>query len=143
VERDLRCGDGQPARDEAAVTRTAALLLWFNGLGFGIPCLMAIRSLLAGRGIIQLLGFPAYGHGPFERHGIPSTAGLISGFLLVCALECVAGLLLWGGHKSGAILALALLPLGAIYWWGFALPIPPMFAVARTIAIVVAWRVLT
>jgi hypothetical protein len=31
----------------------------------------------------------------------------------------------------------------AVYWWGFALPIPPMFAVARTIAILLAWRALT
>ena len=123
--------------------RAAAILAWFGGLGFGVPCLMAIRSLLAGRGIAYLMGFPTYGNGPFERHGVHSTPMLISGFLLVCALECVAGALLWGNHKSGAVLALALLPLGAIYWWGFALPIPPMFAAARTVAIVIAWRALT
>jgi hypothetical protein len=122
--------------------RTAAILSWFLGLGFGIPCVMAIRSVLAGRGIVYLLGFPTYGNGPFERHGVHSTPTLLSGFLLLCALECTAGVLLWGGHKTGAILAFALLPLGAVYWWGFALPIPPMFAVARAIAIVLAWRAL-
>jgi hypothetical protein len=122
--------------------RVAALLAWIQGLGFGVPCVMAIRSLLAGKGIAYLMGFPTYGNGPFERRGVHSTPALISGFLFVCALECVAGVLLWNGHKAGAVLALALLPLGAIYWWGFALPIPPMFAVARTIAILVAWRAL-
>jgi hypothetical protein len=122
--------------------RAAAVLAWVGGLGFGIPGVMALRSLLAGRGIITLFGFPTYGNGPFERNGVHSTVALVSGFVLVCALECVAGVLLWAGHKSGAVLALALLPFGAAYWWGFALPIPPMFAIARTVAILVAWRAL-
>jgi hypothetical protein len=57
--------------------------------------------------------------------------------------EAVAGWLVWGGHKSGAILALVLLPIGAVFWWGFALPIPPILALVRTALIVVAWRALT
>ncbi len=120
--------------------RIAAILLWIAGLGFGLPCLLAIRNLLAGRAIPLILGFPAYGGGPFERHGIQSTAGLISGFLLVCILECIAGWLLWSWHRAGAVLALALLPAGAIFWWGFALPFGPLFAAARTVLMVVGWR---
>jgi hypothetical protein len=45
-----------------------------------------------------------------------STVPLLAGFLLVCMLEGVVGWLLWGGHTGGAILALAVLPFGAIYW---------------------------
>lgn len=86
------------------------------------------------------MGFPAYGEGPFERHGIPTTPPLLAGFLFVCILEAVAGWSLWGGHRFGAILALALLPAGAVFWWGFALPIPPIFAVVRTVLILLAWR---
>ena len=123
--------------------KLAALLLWFNGLGFGIPCVMALRSLLAGKGIVFVMGFPAYGQGPFERHGIPTTPVLVAGFLLVCVLEIIAGGLLWGGQKSGALLSLALIPMGAVYWWGFALPFPPMFAVLRTVLIVMAWAALS
>lgn len=120
--------------------RLAAILLWFSSLGLGIPCLLCIRNLLAGRGIPYVMGFPAYGGGPFERHGIRTTVWLVSAFLLVCVLEFVAGWLLWGGHRSGAILALALLPFGALFWWGFALPIPPITALARTILILLSWR---
>ena len=47
-------------------------------------------------------------------------------FLLVCILEAVAGFLLWRGSMAGAVLALVLLPLGGVFWWGFALPIPPI-----------------
>jgi hypothetical protein len=120
--------------------RAAAILSWVDGLGFGICCLPGIRNLLTGRDIPMIFGFPAYGRGPFERVGIPTTVPLLSALLLVCILECVAGWLLWSGSTTGAILALVLLPLGAVFWWGFALPIPPMFAVVRTLLLALAWR---
>lgn len=120
--------------------RGAAILLWVNGIGFGVFCIPAIRNLLMGRDIPMVMGFPAYGRGPFERIGIPTTVSLLAGFLLVCTLEVVAGLLLWGGSKVGAILALALLPAGAIFWWGFALPLGPIFAVISTVLIVLGWQ---
>jgi len=120
--------------------RAAAILLWFTALGFGIFCLPAIGNLLAGRGIPYVLGFPAYGEGPFERVGIPTTVPLLAAFLLVCILEGLAGWLLWHGDKSGAVLALALVPVGAFFWWGFALPIPPIVALVRTVLIVLSWQ---
>jgi hypothetical protein len=123
--------------------RAAAILSWVDGLGFGICCLPGIRNLLTGRDIPTIFGFPAYGRGPFERVGIPTTVPLLSAFLLVCMLECVAGWFLWSASTTGAILALVLLPLGAVFWWGFALPIPPMFAVVRTLLLALAWRSLS
>ena len=120
--------------------RVAAVLLWVSAVGLGIPCLMAIRNLMMGRGIPLVLGFPAYGGGPFERHGLPTTVALLSGFLLVCLLEGVAGFLLWSGLRSGALLALLLLLPGAVYWWGFSLPYPPLVALLRTIPILFSWQ---
>jgi len=120
--------------------RLAAILLWVSAVGFGVYCIPAIRNLLIGRDIPIVMGFPAYGKGPFERVGIPTTVPLLAGFLLVCILEGVAGLLLWGGSKVGAILSLALLPAGAIFWWGFALPFGPIFALLRTILILLSWQ---
>ena len=122
--------------------RIAVIFLWTTAVGFGVFCLPAIRNLLAGRELPRVMGFPAFGGGPFERHGMPTTVPLLAGFLLVCILEGVAGWYLWGGHKFGAILSLALLPVGAIFWWGFALPIPPIFAVVRTLLILLNWRTL-
>jgi hypothetical protein len=125
-----------------ALIRVAAILHWIIAVGFGIFCFPAIRNLLIGRDIPFVMGLPAYGRGPFERAGISTTVPLLAAFLLVCILEAIAGVLLWGGHSSGAILALVLLPLGGIYWWGFALPIPPIFAVVWTILIFVNWQAL-
>jgi hypothetical protein len=41
--------------------------------------------------IPTVLGFPAYGRGPFEARGIRSTVPSLAGFLGVCVLEGVAG----------------------------------------------------
>jgi hypothetical protein len=118
------------------------MLHWFVAIGFGVFCFPAIRNLLDGRDIPFVFGFPAYGRGPFERLGIPTTVPLLLAFLLVCVLEAVAGVLLWGGYRSGAILALALVPVGAVFWWGFALPIPPVLAAVWTILILMSWPAL-
>ncbi len=122
--------------------RVAAILHWIIAIGFGVFCLPAMRNLWLGRDIPIVLGFPAYGRGPFESHGLPTTIPLLAAFLIVCILEAVAGVLLWGGHTSGAVLALVLLPFGALFWWGFALPIPPILAIAWTILILLNWPAL-
>lgn len=119
--------------------RIASIFLWINGIGFGVFCVPAIRNLLSGRDIPIVMGFPAYGRGPFERIGIPTTVPLLAAFLLVCILQVVAGLLLWGGSKAGAILALAVLPAGAVFWWGFALPFGPVFALISTALLLIGW----
>ncbi len=119
--------------------RAAAVLCWFNAIGFGVFTIPAIARVWAGKGIPTVLGFPAYGEGPFEAHGITSTVPLLTGFLVVCLIEGVAGWLLWGGHTGGAIVALAILPAGAVYWWGFALPIAPVAALVRTVLLVAGW----
>lgn len=121
---------------------SAAILVWISAVGLGTPCVMAIRNLRVGRGIPLVLGFPAYGGGAFERHGLETTIPLLTGFLVVALLEAAAGWLLWGGYKLGAIASIALLVPGAVYWWGFDLPYPPIVALARVVLIVLAWPVL-
>jgi hypothetical protein len=123
--------------------RAASILFWLVAAGFGLPCVLAIRSLLAGGGIAYIFGFPAYGGGPFEQYGLYTTIPLVAGFLVVCILEGVAGWLLWGGHRTGAILGLLLLPVGAAYWWGFDLPIPPIIAAVRTAIVLFSWSTLS
>jgi len=123
--------------------RAASILCWITAVGFGWFNIPAIRSVMADHGVPIVFGFPAYGNGPFERVGIRTTAPLLAAFLVVCILEGVAGWLLWGGHRSGAILSFVLLPAGAIFWWGFALPFPPVFAIVRTVFILTAWSALT
>jgi hypothetical protein len=122
--------------------RVATILHWIIAVGFGAFCLPAIRNLLSGRDIPIVMGFPAYGRGPFERVGIPTTVPLLAAFLLVCILEVVAAFFLWRGYTSGAVLAPVLLPAGGVFCWGFALPIPPIFALVWTMLILLSWQAL-
>jgi hypothetical protein len=120
--------------------RVASALLWLNALGFGLPGVLGIWSVSTGCGVPLVFGFPAYGGGPFEVQGIPTTIPLLASFLLICTLEGLAGWWLWRSHPRGAVLALVLLPVGAVFWWGFALPFPPLFALVRTVLILLNWR---
>jgi hypothetical protein len=56
--------------------RVAAVLRWLNGVGVGAFTLPAMRNLLPGRQVPLVMGFNAYGGGPFERDGIHTTGGL-------------------------------------------------------------------
>ena len=111
-----------------------------DGVGFGVFAVPAIIRVVQHRPLPIVFGFPAYGGGPFERFGLKSTVPLLSAFLLVNVLECVAGVLVWNGIRTGAILGFALIPLGAFFWWGFALPLPPISAVTRSILVVLGWK---
>ena len=127
---------------EDLALRGSALLLWLTAAGFGLPCLWGIWHLHTTGDVGTFMGYPTYGHGPFERHGITTTVPLLVAFLVVCVLEAVAGLLIWEGHRDGGILALVLLPVEGLFWWGFALPIPPIFAIIRTVLLVIGWGAL-
>jgi hypothetical protein len=119
--------------------RAAALLSWSLGLGFGVPGVYG-TWYFAGHGEVwTFLGFPTYGDGPFESMGIETSTTLLTMFSLVCLAELVAGWLLWRYRRSGAIIALALLPLELAFWIGFALPLGLVMGLARTALISLGW----
>lgn len=119
--------------------RIASALFVIDGVGFGVFAVPAIVRVLQRRPIPIVFGFPAYGGGPFERIGLKSTVPLLAAFLLVNILEIVAGVLVWNGSRAGAILGFAMVPCGAYFWWGFALPIPPIFAIVRSFLVAMSW----
>ena len=51
----------------------------------------------------------------------------------------MAGWLLWKRRWAGGVLGLALVPVGAIFWVGFALPGPVIIAVIRTALLLRGW----
>jgi hypothetical protein len=120
------------------VTRTAAVLAWISGLGFGLPAVFGLRYFARHHQLWTFLGFPTYGGGPFERWGIPTSIPLLAGFIAVCVAELVVGALLWSGLPLDLWLALALLPFELIYWIGFALPFGPILGTIRTVLVIVA-----
>ena len=124
------------------MTKLAAVLSWFLGLSFGLPCVYAVWYLADRGSVWTFLGFPTYGQGPFEDVGLETTVPLLVAFLVVCAAELVVGWLLRRQRRAGGVLALALLPLEFAFWIGFALPLGPPVGLARTVLVVMAWSLL-
>lgn len=118
--------------------KAAAVLVWTSGFGFGVPGVIGLRYFAQQGEVWAFMGFPTYGDGPFESWGIPTSVLLLSGFIAVCAAEVAIGFLLWGGGTSGLWLALAILPFELFFWIGFALPFGPIFAVVRSVLVIVA-----
>lgn len=127
-----------PRRD----ARLAALLLWTVAAGWGFSAPWLIWWVLV-RGRLPVLPFNIGepNGGPFYFKVPRSTFVmlLVLSFLLAVA-QVWAGRLLWDGKRSGALFQFALLPAEAAFWYGFALPIPPLLAVVRVVLTARAWR---
>ena len=119
----------------------AAVLTWVYAAGFGIPAVYVVPYLVRNRELPTFLDlFPMYG-GPWSgRVEIRTLVVLLISFLVLTLVAAWAGWLVWNGSKTGAALSLVLLPVEAVFWLGFALPIPWVFGVARIAFLALAWK---
>jgi hypothetical protein len=115
--------------------RTAAVLAWIPGLGFGLPGVYAIRYFAEWHQPWMFIGFPTYGDGPFEDIGIDTSTPLLVLFLAVCVTELAVGVTLWRRARWSVAAGLALLPLEFAFWIGFALPFGYLFGAARAVVL--------
>jgi hypothetical protein len=65
---------------------------------------------------------------------------LLMAFLAVNLVAAWTAWLVWAGLRFGAVFKLALLPIEAVVWIGFALPLPWLLGVARVVLVALAWR---
>jgi hypothetical protein len=121
--------------------RVAAVLFWTTALGFSATIVPVALYLLEHRELPQVFGIRAFS-GPFEALGVETFVVLLAAFQVVCVLEAIAGWLIWKGQRGGGVLGLALLPIAAIFWVGFALPLPPLVGLARAAIVIANWRLL-
>jgi len=128
----------------AGAGRAAAVLTWVYAAGFGIPAIPVSGYLLSHGSLPWFLDlFPMYG-GPWSsRLSAGTFVALLAVFLVVTGLAAWSAWWLWQGRKVGALVNLALLPVEAIFWVGFALPFPWLVGAARAVLIAIAWRSLT
>jgi hypothetical protein len=108
------------------------------GLGFGLPGVYGTWYFARHGEVWTFLGFPTYGKGPFQQRGIETTVALLVTFVLVCFAEVAIGWLLWQEMKVGAWVALALLPVELVFWFGFALPFGFVLGLGRTVLVLAA-----
>lgn len=64
---------------------------------------------------------------------------LLLAYAGVVLAAVVSGWLLWRMRRAGAVLNLGLLPVEAVFWIGFALPVPWLFGIARVALVALAW----
>ena len=88
---------GEPERGPLVGTsspwtmRAAAICSWILSVGFGLPCIYAMWYFARRGEVWTFLGFPTYGHGPFEDVGLATSTPLLACFLVVCVAEFEAG----------------------------------------------------
>ena len=134
-------GDADPV---PLAARGAAVMLWLVAAGWALPApvlmwWVAVKGRLP---VLPYIGEP--NGGPFSESVAPGVFIVLLGLSLLLGIaQIVAGVLLWHGERAGAALQFAILPLEAVFWYGFALPIPPVFALIRVALVLLAWRQLT
>jgi hypothetical protein len=128
------------ARAPTRSARSAAVVTWVYVAAFGAPTIpIAAYVTQNGRLPSFLDVFTMYG-GPWA---VPFEEGrillLLTGFLVVTSTAAWAAWRVWNGSRAGGVLALALLPAEAAFWYGFALPLPWLLGLARAVLLVAAW----
>ncbi|MGZ6258599.1 MAG: hypothetical protein ACXWQ6_08995 [Candidatus Limnocylindrales bacterium] len=116
----------------------AALCSVVLGVGFGLPGVFGTLHFARTGGVWTFMGFPAYGGGPFERIGLPTSVPLLIGFVLVCLAEVAVGVLLLLDVPQAATASYLLLPFESVFWIGFALRFGHPLGIARTILLLLA-----
>lgn len=117
------------------------VLIYLTGLGWSIGSLIPLYLLFT-RGALPRVGPMTLLGGRFDRLGDGAfiAAGLV--FVVVSALRVLAGHWLSLGRLDGAVLELILLGLSAIFWYGFELPLGPIFGIAEVVLLVLVWGAL-
>ncbi|MGI8877441.1 MAG: hypothetical protein ACR2G8_02385 [Candidatus Limnocylindria bacterium] len=123
--------------------KASSALMWLVAAGFGIPAPFVAFHFLRERTLPSFMGlFPMFGGGLFDRFSPEVFATLLGLFTALCALEAYAGWRLWNGEQLGALITLGLLPLELVFWAGFAVPFPPLIAIARFGLLAAGWSAL-
>jgi hypothetical protein len=120
--------------------RAAAILTWVYTAAFGVPAL-PVSVYLIQRGRLPTFGdlFEMYG-GPWSLRVADGTlVALTLGFLGVTLVAGWSAWLIWRGRRTGAVVNLVLLPVEAVFWVGFALPVPWVIGFARVALLLLGW----
>lgn len=116
-------------------------MTWGYTLGFGLPTVPVSIYLLRNGQLPGFAGLFEMFAGPWSASVSDSTFVVL--LLLFGAVTLVAAWsawLLWQGRRVGAVLNLAVLPVEAVFWIGFALPLPWATGLARVVLVALAWN---
>lgn len=120
--------------------RVAAVQLALLSLGFGIPSAIGAAHAARTGSIWRFLGFPTNDPAGFEAWGLDlDVVPANLAFVGACLAGVVVAVLMWRRSTAlvGAIAALVVVAVQAVFWWGFDLPFAPPGGVVTVVAVVV------
>ncbi len=121
-----------------SLVKAVSVLFYVDGFLWSLGTLPVLRYAFVHRELPAIGGFRALS-GPFESLGMDAliVAGIV--YVAVNALKILVGFWLWNARLDGAVLGLILVGLSAIFWYGFELPIGPLFGLPQVVLLVLAW----
>jgi hypothetical protein len=115
-----------------------SIVVAFHGLMWVVGLIPTLYFAFTKGHLPTLCGIRLLG-GPFEKLGMESLIVAGIGFTMVSAMKFLAAYWLGSARKDGAILELILLGLSAIFWYGFELPLGPLFGIIQAVLFVLTW----
>ena len=132
--------------------RFAGLYSMICPVGFGAYAVPSVLSVAWGRGIVYLWVYNApysdhvpgtwYGDSPLEQTATRATVLLLlTAFIAACLVQLAGALLLILLRPSGFAVLPAGMLLGAVFWWGFDLPLAWLTTATALPVLAAAWLV--
>jgi hypothetical protein len=120
--------------------RAEAMLAWLYAVGFG-GATIPVAIYLSRRGTLPTFFqlFEMYGGPWWTRFGREAFLRLLAAFFVLTLAVAWVAWLVWNGSTAGILLTLVLLPIEAVFWVGFDLPIPKVIGIARAVLLAVGW----
>jgi hypothetical protein len=113
-------------------SRAAAVVTWSYVAGFGVATIPVTLYFRQNGRLPSFFGLFDMMAGPWsERQSADRFTASLGAFVAVSAVGAYSGALMWRERRGGRAMNLALLPVEAVFWTGFALPIPWLLGAAR------------
>lgn len=117
---------------------TVAAILFFLGGGWVVAFVLIGSYVVLNGDLPMAWGAP---HGRiYDAFGLDVALAAYGVNACVSMLGILAGLWLWRGRRTGAVLGAITIAVGPVFWYGFGLPIPPYIAVLQLVLLGVGWK---
>jgi hypothetical protein len=118
-----------------------SIIVYFDAFMWIVGVIPTLYYALSNGRLPILAGIPLLA-GPFEKLGLNNLIVAGIGYVMVSALKILAAYWLSASRMDGAVLEVILLGLSAIFWYGFALPLGPVFGVVQVVLLALTWNAL-
>ena len=121
-----------------------AILCVVQGVAMGFGIVPTIVYMIRHR-VLPIRNLPVVGQiralsGPFEALGMGAMILIGCMFIVLNLLHFPAGTRLWQSQRKGGTLEIRVLGLSTVFWFGFALPFPPIVGLLEAGLLAAGWK---